>query len=104
MLIFAFSETVERKLQVEGSCDAQDAHNHGKRSPESYLVRTADLLSTSPLSHEGNVCDRFPDYDYYWRPPSASQGLYLQFAVMSIFALSLVTITHMRNASPNMVI
>uniref|UniRef100_A0A8C7PHA6 Growth factor independent 1 transcriptional repressor n=1 Tax=Oncorhynchus mykiss TaxID=8022 RepID=A0A8C7PHA6_ONCMY len=61
----------ERKLQVEGSCDAQDAHNHGKRSPESYLMRTADLLSTSPLSHEGNVCDRFPDYDYYWRPPSS---------------------------------
>ncbi|XP_071218211.1 zinc finger protein Gfi-1-like isoform X2 [Salvelinus alpinus] len=63
----------ERKPQVEGSCDAQDAHNHGKRSLESYLVRTADLFSTSRLSCEGNVCDRFPDYDYHWRPPSPSQ-------------------------------
>ncbi|XP_041697639.2 zinc finger protein Gfi-1-like [Coregonus clupeaformis] len=64
----------ERKPQVEfeGSCDAQDAHNHGKLYPESHLVRTACLSSTSLLSCVGSVCDRFSDYDDYWRPPSPS--------------------------------
>lgn len=99
---------IESKLQVEfeGNCDAQVAPNHRNLSPESRLVHTADHSPIYPLSCEGSVCDRFSDYDDYWRPPSpsASQGLYLQFVVMSIFALSLVTITHMRNASPNMII
>lgn len=64
----------ESKLQVEfeGNCDAQVAPNHRNLSPESRLVHTADHSPIYPLSCEGSVCDRFSDYDDYWRPPSPS--------------------------------
>ncbi|KAM4604932.1 growth factor independent 1A transcription repressor a [Polymixia lowei] len=67
----------ETKAQVvfEGNFEAQEDVNtdHDRLSPESQLVRTGDLSSGSPLSCEGSVCDRSPDYDF-WRPPSPSSS------------------------------
>ncbi|XP_056149002.1 growth factor independent 1A transcription repressor a [Lampris incognitus] len=59
-------------LVFEGNLeDASDIHH--RLSPESQLVRTAGLSSSSPLSCEGSVCDRSAGCDF-WRPPSPSSS------------------------------
>ncbi|XP_046882972.1 zinc finger protein Gfi-1-like [Hypomesus transpacificus] len=58
----------ETQAQVEFVENLEpDTHNHDRLSPESRLVRTADLSCTSPLNCEGSVCDRTADY--YWCSP-----------------------------------
>ncbi|XP_010891893.1 growth factor independent 1A transcription repressor a [Esox lucius] len=57
-------------VEFEGSRNTQQ--DHDRVSTESGLVRTADFFSGSPLSCEESVCDRFSDYEDYWRPPSPS--------------------------------
>ncbi|CAL8281207.1 unnamed protein product [Lota lota] len=63
----------ENKATVEFEGSFEDASSRDRLSPESRMVRTADLSSCSPLSYEGSVCDRSSDYDF-WRPPSPSSS------------------------------
>ncbi|XP_023672426.1 zinc finger protein Gfi-1 isoform X2 [Paramormyrops kingsleyae] len=64
----------ENKSSVESGCcsDSLAIDAQGRVSPPSHLVETADLSSKSPLSCEGSMCGRSPDYEDYWRPPSPS--------------------------------
>ncbi|KAJ3595531.1 hypothetical protein NHX12_004834 [Muraenolepis orangiensis] len=63
----------ENKAKAEFEGNYEDADSRDRLSPESRMVRTADLSSCSPLSYEGSVCDRSSDYDF-WRPPSPSSS------------------------------
>ncbi|KAM9849150.1 growth factor independent 1A transcription repressor b [Aulostomus maculatus] len=41
-------------------------------SPDSHLADPVDFSPKSPLSCADSVCDRSPEYEDYWRPPSPS--------------------------------
>ncbi|KAM9129278.1 zinc finger protein Gfi-1 isoform 1-T6 [Pangshura tecta] len=44
----------------------------GRASPESHLSEAVDGASDSAPSCEGSVCDRAPEFEDFWRPPSPS--------------------------------
>ncbi|XP_069560056.1 growth factor independent 1A transcription repressor b [Brachyistius frenatus] len=41
-------------------------------SPDSHLGNASDYSPKSPLSCADSLCDRSPDYENFWRPPSPS--------------------------------
>ena len=89
---------IETQAQVEFVENLEpDTHNHDRLSPESRLVRTADLSCTSPLNCEGSVCDRTADY--YWCSPCSPSSPGQLNILKAVLFFVLFTTTRLLRAS-----